>query len=71
MSTGRAVLSLAAVPSRSRDAQLPRKALSLHELNFSGSLQEAGGLNLDGLRAFAQCCYKTFIVVEDEVRMCS
>lgn len=69
--TGRAVLGLAAVPSHSRGAQLPRKASSLHELNFSGGLQEAGGLNLDGLRAFAQRCYKTFIVAEDEVRMCS
>ena len=69
--TGTQVGLCSAGPSRSQDARLPRKALSLQELNFSGGLREAGGLNLDGLRAFAQCCYKTFIVVGDEVRMCS
>lgn len=48
-----------AVPSHSQDAQLPRKALSRPEWNFSGRRAELGRAP-----AFAQRRYKTSIVVD-------
>lgn len=56
--------------SRSQAQLFWEAAPSLHELNSSGRPREVGGrlLSLDGLPTFAQRCYKTRFVAEDEAR---